>query len=268
MRRFLSWDCGNKTLAHAHVSINTMIFVQLQQVQSQIDQWLLKYEKIDPFGEWMRINRANAATISATTSGNVSIINTRAIAELMQILNYAKSIISSFIAFHSVGVTDILNGKKVADTDEVERTIALHKFLESSTISLASLSREDKIYNHATEILVEHQPSKVGMATNNKSTMVGHQLMFYYVNRTVSLVSPKLKNQIGIIAYTPTYGSAATPYYARKKHSKDTFLQLMDTLNLQYVYGSIPMSCMDDLADAVLQIFAYCKEKKLMVRTN
>jgi hypothetical protein len=266
MHRFLSWDCGNKTLAHAHVSINTMIFVQLQQMQSQIDQWLMKYEKNDPFGEWMRINRANVPVHNG--QGPINIINTRAITELMQILNHARSIISSFIAFHSVGVTDILDGKKVADTDEVERTIALYKFLESSTISLASLSREDKTYNQTTEILVEHQPSRVGMATNNKSTMVGHQLMFYYVGRKVSLVSPKLKNQIGVIAYTPTYGSAATPYYARKKHSKDTFLQIMNTLNLQYVYGQISMSCMDDLADAVLQIFAHCKEKKLMVRPN
>jgi hypothetical protein len=206
---------------------------------------------LNPIVEWMRTGEDSPAMV-----------------ELFAAINEIKYAIKSFIAFHSVGVADILEGRKVADTDEVQRTIALHKFLAASPVSNDALAREDTIYHYATEILVEHQPSKVGMATNNKSTMVGHQLMFYYVERTVSLVSPKLKNQISIgeITYSSTYGGASTPYYARKKHSKDLFLQLMKVLGLEYVYRGVPASCMDDLADAVLQIFAYCKDKKLFAQ--
>ena len=259
MYRFLSWDCGNKTLAHAHVSINTTILVQLAQVQARMTEWIKIHEKNDPFGEWIRANANLGAGVTTP-------IITGAIAELQQIITQAKYIISSFIAFHSASVDDILCGKKVADVDEVERTIALSKFLEASSVSKAALLREDTIYHMPTHILIEHQPSKVGTATNNKSTMIGHQLMFYYVDRSVSLVSPKLKNQIALIEFSTTYGGASTPYYARKKHSKDTFLQLMNALGMQYVYANTPMSCMDDLADAVLQIFAYCKDKKLFAR--
>lgn len=247
MRRFLSWDCGNKTLAHAHVTINTHILVQIDQIYARLAAWMVKYP--DAISQWIR----------------AECVDTPAITELWAILRDGKYMMKSFIVFHSVGVNDILEGRKVADTDEVQRTIALSKFLESSPVSNEKLIHEDTIYHHPTEILVEHQPSKVGMATNNKSTMVGHQLMFYYVKRQVSLVSPKLKNHISLpgIEYSITYGGASTPYYARKKHSKELFLKIMKVLDMEHVYARVPMTCMDDLADAVLQIFAHCKDKKL-----
>lgn len=247
MRRFLSWDCGNKTLAHAHVTINTFILVQIDQFYARLASWMTKYPSA--ITQWIR----------------AECVDTPEMTELAAILREGTFAMKSFIVFHSVGVNDILEGKKVADTDEVQRTIALSKFLESSTVSNTALEREDTIYHHPTEILVEHQPSKVGMATNNKSTMVGHQLMFYYVKRQVSLVSPKLKNHISLpgIEYSTTYGGASTPYYARKKHSKELFLKIMKILGMEHVYARIPMTCMDDLADAVLQIFAHCKDKKL-----
>lgn len=247
MRRFLSWDCGNKTLAHAHVTINTFILVQIDQFYSRLTAWIDKYPS--GIAEWIR----------------AECVDTPEMTELKMILNDGKYALKSFIVFHSVGVNDILTGRKVADTDEVQRTIALSKFLESSPVSNEKLINEDTIYHTPTEILVEHQPSKVGMATNNKSTMVGHQLMFYYVGKSVSLVSPKLKNHICLpgIEYSTTYGGASTPYYARKKHSKELFLKIMEVLEMEHVYARVPMTCMDDLADAVLQIFAHCKDKKL-----
>jgi Poxvirus A22 protein len=254
MRRFLSWDCGNKTLAHAHVTVNTFIFIQIGQFEARLSAWMKKYvyENVNPIEQWIRGGCAD----------------TPAMIELFSMLNEIKYAMKTFITFHSVGVNDILEGKKVADTDEVERTVALAKFLEASPVSLQAISREDNIYHFATEVIIEHQPSKVGMATNNKSTMVGHQLMFYYVGRVISLVSPKLKNQISLpgIVFSPTYGGASTPYYARKKHSKDMFLQLMKVFDMEYVYSQIPLSCMDDLADAVMQIIAYCKDKKLFAK--
>lgn len=251
MRRFLSWDCGNKTLAHAHVTINTSILQYTVQYENRLQEWLVRYPH-NPIEEWIRGDCAD--TIAMT--------------ELFAILRDISAKMKTFITFHSVGVNDILEGRKVADTDEVERTVALSKFLEGSSVDLNSLLREDNIYRLPTEILIEHQPSKVGMATNNKSTMIGHQLMFYYVGRKVALISPKLKNQISMpgIVYSQTYGGASTPYYARKKHCKDMFLLLLKVLDCEYVKSGVAASCMDDLADATMQIFAYCKDKKLFVR--
>lgn len=251
MRRFLSWDCGNKTLAHAHVSINTTIMIYCAEYETRLRNW---------------IDRHGATAIAEWIRGECA--ETQAMQELFDAIAEMQRAIKSFIAFHSVGVADILDGRKVADTDEVQRTLALVKYLAESPVSNDVLAREDRVYSSGTKILIEHQPSKVGQATNNKSTMIGHQLMFYYAAAPIALVSPKLKNKISIpgIVFSPTYGGAASPYYARKKHSKDLFLRLIEVLGLEYICKGVPKSCMDDLADAVMQIFAHCREEGVFAR--
>ena len=247
MLSFLSWDCGNKTLAHAHIIINSKILIEIRKIYSRFDSWHDRY--IAP-------------------NGPPEFTDKTAIVEILKIIDDARRVMSTFILFISVGVNDILEGKKVADTDEVQRTVALHKFLVQSPASLETIFAKDKIYSTHTQVLIEHQPSKVGTATNNKSTMIGHQLAFYYVERPVFLIDPKLKNKLTIapgMEFSPTYGGAYSKYAARKKHSKDTFLKLLGVLGLEHVTMGIPLSCMDDLADATLQIIAYCKDRRLFV---
>ena len=258
MLRFLSWDCGHRTLAHSHVTINTRILPEITSIYNQLNAWIDKYAvENNPFTLCLESGDENYAPII----------------ELRKILDSASRLITTFILFHSVGVDDILNGKKVSDVGEIERTRALHKFLTTGPVSLAAIEKVEKIYGtpggRNTIVLVEQQPSKVGMATNNKSTMISYQIEFYYVSKELAVINPKLKNKLTIeqgMEFTTTYGGVSSKYAARKKHSKETFLRLIDVLGLNHVIRGVSMSCMDDLADATLQIIAYCKENKLFTR--
>lgn len=254
MLRFLSWDCGHRTLAHAHVTVSTNILIEIDDIQIRLNNWCKKYaENSNPFSLWLN------------SGGDYAPYN-----ELREILDKANRIMRTFILFHSVGVTDILNGKKVSECNEIERTRALHKFLTTGPVSLEALEKIEKTYGGPlTTVLVEQQPSKVGAATNNKSTMISYQIEFYYVSKQLDVINPKLKNKITVkesMEFSTTYGGSSSKYQARKKHSKETFLLLIKVLDLNYVIHGIPLSCMDDLADAALQIIAYCKENKLFAR--
>jgi hypothetical protein len=125
-----------------------------------------------------------------------------------------------------------------------------------------------------TQVIIEHQPSKIGTKTNNKSTAVGHQLMFYYITRNPILIHPKLKNDITLCAeleYEKFYIAAMAKnksrkdaiYSARKLHSKSSLLHLCKIFHLENILVGISKSCLDDLADSVMQIFAYLCENKL-----
>ena len=143
MLRFLSWDCGHRTLAHAHVTISTNILVEIDDIRILLDKWCKKYaENSNPFVSFL--------------GGDCGPYN-----ELVEILEKAKRIVRTFILFHSVGVTDILNGKKVSDCNEIERTRALHKFLTTGPVSLDELEKVEKTYGGSSTVLVEQQPSKL-----------------------------------------------------------------------------------------------------------
>lgn len=243
MLKFLSWDCANRTLAHAHVTINSRIIVDC----------LAWVEKLI---QWRRVN------------GKVTPANM----ESLQFLLSEYSIITnSFITFHSVDVKDVLEGKKVSDTDEIQRARALHDYLVNSNISIDRLDAVGPLNaaGVSTRVLIEQQPTKVKSATNNKSTHVSSQLAFYYIMKNPALVSPKLKNKLTICAgmeYAVYVGGVESEYYARKKHTKMSLLYLLKAFNREHIIAGISKSCLDDLADAVFQVFAHMIEQKLFVK--
>lgn len=88
------------------------------------------------------------------------------------------------------GVNDLLKGKRVADVSDLDRTRALRAFLDE-------LGARHRV-TPDTIIVIEHQPPKVGIASNTTTgaAMVEHQLLMYYSAHQVRLASPKLKNNI------------------------------------------------------------------------
>jgi hypothetical protein len=196
--------------------------------------------------------------------------------EFLFIINAANHFVSGFIRFISAGVVDVLEGRKVADCDEIERTRALCKFLTGSIdVSAEAIAMLD-FEGPVTKPIIEHQPSKIGQKTNNKSTMVGHQLMFYYNDWKPVIVNPRLKNNIALadhLAYKifldreiPRHKSHKDAVYAaRKTHSRANFLYLLKIFDLEYILEGVPKSCYDDLADSCMQILAYIVDNKLFI---
>jgi hypothetical protein len=177
------------------------------------------------------------------------------------ILDAMDYFMANFIQYTSAGVVDILKCK-VADTTEIQRTRALWDFLISHPI----LACADGIP------IIEHQPNKIGSKTNNKSTAVSHQLAFYYIEQDPIFIDPKLKNNITLCskysdvlaAELPKHKSARDARYAaRKKHSRENFLYLLEKFSLLHIIETISPTVLDDLADSTMQIFAYLIENKM-----
>jgi hypothetical protein len=229
MLTFLSWDCANRTLAHAYVTVNSNIIADITSCFTEIDQWL---------------------------------IGSKDHAQGKDILRRLNNVLRSFITFHSTSVDDILEGRKVEDVNEVDRSAAFARFLRNSPVSVDKLSPD-------THVLIEHQPDKIGSqfgaAANNKSTLIAHQLMFYYAGFPTYTVEPKLKNKlvIGNKSIDDYLGSCASAYYARKKHTKETFLYMTELFRWDNAIAGIAKTCMDDLADAALQVLAHMRKNNM-----
>ena len=232
---FLGWDCANKSLAWTHITINLNIIMELHAASENITRALA--------GE-------NPITVIADLKGVVAEMN---------------RIMDTFITFKSTGVVDILNGKKVKDVNDIDRSRALYNFIQSSGLNVPA----------DTIVIIERQ-NKIGNVTNAPSVMISSQLVYNYISSNVILINPKLKNKItmGEGLALDDFISAEIPkrkslndakYVARKKHSKENYLRFLTIFGLLDKIKHIRKIYLDDVADSALEIFAYIRENKLMM---
>lgn len=259
VKRFLGWDCANKSLAWSYFDIDVHIYSKMSMLCDEAVNIVKKY------------NEQNGSTGIKAAMSHPGFLD-----EFTELLNIMNHFLDNFIKYHSAGAVDVLNGRKVSDCDEIERTASLHKFLVNNPyISTPNIMLMDGD-GTSTDVIIEHQPSKVGNKTNNKSTMVGHQLMFYYAENNPAIVNPKLKNKIYfkealeyeafLAEEIPKHkDKKAAVYAARKRHSKMNFLYLVDVFELNHILVGVPKDCMDDLADSTMQVLAYLVENKKFI---
>ncbi len=249
MRKFIGWDCANKTLAWSYIDIDTEILVKLATQTRAIKSCLDDYK--------------------SRAEGHGEDHYEAFMGQIRAILKVMFDITDGFIRYRSHGVVDILGGEKLADVSPVERTQALWRFLSTHPV-IAHIDPD-------TVSIIEYQPQKIGAKTNMASSMVSHQLMFYYVNNGPILVDPKLKNTIScgpgmtyeyyLADEMPRHKTAqAARYAARKRHSKENFIYMLDTLGMQHIIRGVRKSVLDDLADSTMQIIAYLVANKLIKR--
>jgi hypothetical protein len=263
MYRFLSWDCANKTLAYIHLTVDTDILKKLKLIVKELNELLSVAISVDFASKFQNAKLQGPDMCIFREKLNDEVFTNLFISIILKLNAQA----ASFITFHTRGVVDILEGKKVNETDEVQRTIALHNFLINSKVSIDAINAQDND-GIKTQVIIEHQPSRIGMKTNNKSTAIGHQLMFYYITRNVILINPRYKNNIkmnDLLDYETFVASALIKnktrrdavYTARKLHSKTSFIYLLKTFGHEGILTGIRKPCLDDLADAFMQVLAF-----------
>jgi hypothetical protein len=142
----------------------------------------------------------------------------------------------------------------VKNTNEIQRTNMLRQWIDNSEINFNAVPNDVKI-------IIEHQPARIGCASNDKSATVANQIAFYYcATHFVSYIDPKLKNNIkfgGICL-------VAKKYSARKKHTKEMFKLLSQLFNWEII--GVSKANLDDLADAFMSIIAFCLREGLFIR--
>lgn len=211
--RILSFDCANKSLAYFSANFDL--------------QYLSRY-----------IELRNKVMLSQQKEAE----HIEAIANLLfftQTNTFAENIKS--------GVVDVLDGKKLNDTNLIERTKGLKQKLDEiySTMPTPDL------------ILIEAQPNK-----NHKSSTVQDQLCMYFINKNIKCMlidsreknrhcfDPNLHHDIFVCKFHKTYT-------ANKNHSKQNFLKFIKVFNIEHVLLGIKAENVDDLADSFMQLFAY-----------
>lgn len=263
MKKFLGWDCANRTLAWSYVCIDTHIYSKLSIL---VDELCTLFDIYMGDGFSVRMLKFNSLNPTEQEMFRETLQDPEFIEQFLFILDAMYYFSSQFIQYISSGVADILQGKKVNETSEIERTEALWRFLINHK-QIACIDGKP---------IIEHQPPKIGSKTNNKSTAVSQQLAFYYIEHSPVFIDPKLKNNIALsedltfalylAEEIPKHKSLKDARYsARKLHSKESFLYLIKVFDLEHVIDDVPRAVLDDLADSTMQILAYLVENKLFV---
>lgn len=301
-RRIISWDCAHKSLAWSYFDIDIGIGSKLLVVADKLAQLIKSYGGVCAMTDMIMNTAPEVSVLShpialdiptcreasktpdrstMIRSPEISKTNTSpsgttpnvpgalaCVDALMMVICEARAIIAQFLCFISAGVIDLLPGKKVADTTEVERTRALCSFLNThadlNVTRVAERAIADKL---PVTVYIEHQPDKMGApgrsCINAKSTMVSSQLMFYYIHHNPILVSPKLKDKLtlgpGLELVYPKNASPSAKYSARKKHSCVNCRYLLTVLGLSHIADGVPNAVFDDLSDSVMQAIAHLK---------
>lgn len=252
MKKYLGWDCAYKSIAWSHISVNTGIYALISEYADKI----LAEEGITHADLKTRQGIRRAITVHGE-----GIVLKDSLIKTLMIFNMK---LKGFLQFHHIGAEDILNGKKVNETSEIERTHLLYQFLRDSHVAA------DKIKD--TKTIIEHQPPRLGFGadakTNNKSTAVSYQLAFHYIEHDPVFIDPKLKNNISLrddLTYEIFYekmkqrykNTKDAKYHARKEHSRANFLYLLEIFGYGHIVLNIPTSMFDDAADSLMQIFSY-----------
>ncbi len=281
-KRFLGWDCANKTLAWSHVDIDVHIYSKISMLGESMAELIDSY-----MGKGIS-RRLLRLTPNEQQQLTMNLQDPEFLSEVLFIFDALNYFVSKFIQYISLGVVDVLCGAKVDSTNDVQRTRALWEFLTNSEV---------KNTKNMGLPIIEHQPNKIGSKTNSKSTAVSQQLAFYYIEHSPIMIDPRLKNNLSLSAdlhfddfltkeinkkkIKATKGTdksvkvttkeptkedlKSARYSARKKHSKFSFLYLINVFELDYLIEDISLTVMDDLADSTMEILAHLVENKLFV---
>jgi hypothetical protein len=255
MQKFLSWDCANRSLAWSHLSINTKIYSTISSLADRVPE--VCNITTTSFNIIVK-DRVQLRKAIIDEKGNIK----RGVLELLvELANLAQD----FVYYEEAGVADVLNGSKVMDMSEIQRTRALHNFIQQSNV------REETL-TPGTQTVIEHQPPSLGQGlkkrVNTKSTAVAFQLAFYYINHDPSFIDPKLKNNIALredltlVRFQDEMknrykNKSDQKYHARKEHSKANFLYFIHTFGWEEAIMKIPKAYLDDVADSTMQVLAF-----------
>ncbi len=253
--KFLSFDCALITLGYCYIEID---FDKLNEAKRMMG---LAIKRIDDF-----IN--NNLTSFQQTKELVNII-----IDLVDILDTFQQ----WIKFHG-DVLNVLDGKKIKEVTKQKRAQLLKHALEKIII------KHNIIMDENLTVLIEIQP----MTTNFTTSTIADQLILFFADCNVELISALLKNNV---SYTPeldysmylkskkskntnTNTNNSSPktneqlarlqkvtgknYKSNKDHAKDNFLYAVGVYNFDI--SNMKPAMLGHCADAYQQLIAYIRK--------
>lgn len=172
-------------------------------------------------------------------------------------LIYLNKKIDSTIDYIYYNVEDLIPGKKVKDTDILERSSSLKIYLKKIKIIVDKLKEEKHI--EKIHLLIEYQ-----LSSNYNANAIYNQIIYEFSNSIyeITIMNPSYKNKIYLhddLKHSSFIQKYNNNYIANKNHTKANFLYFIKHFNLEHVIKEIKAKNIDDLADSFLQIFGFIK---------
>lgn len=232
---YLSFDVANKSLATSFIFYNTTL----------------------AYKENLNNNRLINNKIISSSSPFSYNQNLQSICNNIIKLN---NIINNTIEYIYYDVKDLIPGKKVKDTDIIERSNSLKKYMEELKLIVNKTILEkniNKIY-----ILIEYQ-----LSSNYNANAIYNQIIYEFSDHNanlyeITIMNPSYKNKIYFnkdLRHSSFIQKYSNNYVANKNHTKSNFLYFLKIFNLNHVLELIKSKNIDDLADSFMQIFAFIK---------
>ena len=186
-----------------------------------------------------------------TTSG----VDTK-LSSTTDLINFNKKI-NSVIKYIYYNVEDLIPGKKVKDTDIIERSRSLKNYMNKIKTVIDKLKEENNI--EKIHLLIEYQ-----LSSNYNANAIYNQIIYEFSNSIyeITVMNPSYKNKIYFhndLKHSSFIQKYNNNYIANKNHTKANFLYFIKHFNLEHVIKGVKAKNIDDLADSFLQIFGFIK---------
>lgn len=163
------------------------------------------------------------------------------------------------ITINLLTVVDLIPGKKISETNLVERTCSLKKFLFKITSEMTST----KWLTADVHLVIEYQ-----MGPNRKSGDIQSQIMYhfsqYLPQNNIHVIGPSLKNKLKFqkdpLSFHNFYiEKYQTLYAANKAHTRYLFLSWLKNNKQSSKLQNIKKKNYSDISDAFCQAIAWCE---------
>jgi hypothetical protein len=186
-----------------------------------------------------------------TTYKNTLDINITSVNDLIDL----NKKINNTIDYIYYNVEDLIPGKKVKDTDILERSSSLKNYLQKIKIIVDKIKEEKNI--EKIHLLIEYQ-----LSSNYNANAIYNQIIYEFSNSIyeITIMNPSYKNKIYFhhdLKHSSFIQKYNNNYIANKNHTKANFLYFIKHFNLEHVIKGIKAKNIDDLADSFLQIFGF-----------
>lgn len=160
------------------------------------------------------------------------------------------------IHVNKLDVVDLLPGKKLKQTDTIERTNALYVYLTKFTNSISEWIDRD------THLVIEYQ-----MGPNKKSGEVQCQATYHFLPHIlpqhIHIIGPSIKNKLSTgdpkSKHNYHIANHRTLYCANKSHTRYIFLEWLAQHDQLDKLSKIKRKNYSDIADAFCQAVAWFK---------
>lgn len=181
---------------------------------------------------------------------------------IFRTINKIKSILKNRIIIEELHVLDLIPGKKIKETDDIERTLGLINEMKLVDNYVRNVLNEKKYSLDDITVLIEYQ-----MGPNDAARKIMAQLEYYHLSKgilNVHLVGGSLKLKVCFndnMTYEEISKTVSRNYDANKKYSKLQMRYLLKYIDREDLVSHIEKKRHSDIADSFMMLVGWINKE-------